>query len=297
MKRKPLLLLCAAAIFMILILTGFDPVPINEPTQTPYVIYVVVTATPEPAADPVIERPSAAVPVIERPSDAAADTGVSLVNDSSTSAESSLLSLVNENTSEYEDEIIRRVVATMYAQSNAALPAAAATAVPVANGDQAIVRQSDGSTCTLSLEVLSEPTWQAGCAVPKNEVFWKEWVVRNTGTCTWTPDYYFVFDSGWQIGSTRFTMKKTTAPGETLTVRLGMTAQLESNRNYYSTYILEAPDGTRAGKITSSFTVRDAAYFAPTATPAPRPKPPSKPGPQNQPWGPPSCSWWWGPCW
>ena len=51
-------------LFLILAcLTGVVTAQTPEPTQTPYIIYVVVTATPEP----VIETPVVEAPVIARP--------------------------------------------------------------------------------------------------------------------------------------------------------------------------------------------------------------------------------------
>ena len=270
--RKHLTLLTLITVLLLTALSAAGQLETAEPTQTPYVVYVVVTATPEPTGEMTITRP-----------DTQPTNAVSLVNTDGTASGSNTTSDVtivnNGSTSVDRDEIVRSVVSTLYAQSSAAV---SSTPAPVAVGNGALVTQSDGSTCTLSMELVEEPSWSAGEDVAYGEVFWKEWIVRNTGTCTWTPDYYFVFDSGWQIGNTRFTMNKTTAPGETLTVRLGLTAQLDPGRTYYSTYILEAPDGTRSGTLTARFTVRNASYFAPTPTWGPPPRRPG-PGPHDDP--------------
>lgn len=206
-----------------------------SPTQTPNIVYVVVTATPEPEVEGMIQRTT--------------EESVSLKNESSLTA----------------DEMVQRVVSTLTAQNNSAVSISNTSDTSVS---QCVVQQDDGSTCTMSLELVSEPTYGSGAKVGTDEVFWKEWIVRNTGTCTWTPEYTFNFTDGWQIGNTYFSMNKTTLPGETLNVRLGMTASLPAGKTYYSTYTLTSPSGVQCGSITSTFTVEGWEYFEPTPEPA-----------------------------
>ncbi len=229
------------------------------PTQTPYIIYVVVTPTPEPE---VIE--------IQRPP----------------TAESSQITIVNQTSpAATTEDLVRNVVATVMAQANTTAGGnntAGAYNTSAASGTA--VRLSDGSTCSASFQLVSEPSYPAGSIIPRGAVFWKEWQLLNTGTCTWTPEWSFVFDSGWQIGNTRFAMNRTTPPGSALTVRLAMVPDQKWDGNYYSTYAFEAPDGTRIGTITSSYTVKDSSYFAPKPT-----MPPLKPIHGYPAW---PCPWW-----
>ena len=191
------------------------------------------------------------------------------------------------------DELVQRVVATVMAQASTMAGGSNTTVLANTNtapGTQ--VRLSDGSSCTASFELVSEPTFPAGSIIPRGAVFWKEWVLRNTGTCTWTPEWSFVFDTGWQIGNTRFAMNRTTPPGSTLTVRLAMVPDQKWNGNYYSTYVFEAPDGTQYGTITSSYTVKPYSYFAkPTPDPRDRNKRPPAPPEPCWPW-----AWWNNGC-
>lgn len=275
-----------------------------EPTQTPYIIYVVVTATPEPAAE------LTEVPVIQRQEEEEALTIVNPNANGSSGAGNTSVTIVNQTTSSdaayagSTEELISRIVATVMAQTSTT--AGGSTAAGQNNTAAAVgepVRMSDGSTCTASFELVSEPTYPAGSVIPRGEIFWKEWVIRNTGTCTWTQDWEFVFDKGWQIGNTRFSMKRNTAPGETLTVRLAMVPDQKQDGNYYSTYAFEAPDGTRFGTITSSYTVKAPSYFDPKPTiPPMKPKSGKPAGPEkgmpedwgywDWPWGPPPKPWW-----
>lgn len=61
------------------------------------------------------------------------------------------------------------------------------------------------------------------------EQFVKSWIMRNTGTCTWTPDYALVFDKGEQMGGTSPSpIGATVAPDQTVTLLLPQTAPQEA---------------------------------------------------------------------
>ncbi len=60
------------------------------------------------------------------------------------------------------------------------------------------------------------------------EQFVKSWILRNTGTCTWTPEYALVFDSGEQMdGTSPSPIGATVAPDQTVTLLLPQTAPSE----------------------------------------------------------------------
>lgn len=260
MKRKLMTLTLLVLIFTAA-LSGAAFAQTPEPTNTPYVIYVVVTATPEPEADTQIQRP--ATPAVSLVNSGTAVTG--------SSSSAGTVALTNETITQNQSA------------DSGIITKDAGTSASAASG------------CTIDFQVVSEPTYGAGCTVQRGQTFWKKWVIQNTGTCTWTPEYTFVFDSGWQIGSTRFSMNKTTAPGETLTVTLGMIPDQQRDGTYYSTYVLQAPDGTKGGSLTSTYNVRGASWFAPTATPIPwnRPWEHGVPaGPQPGPYEPWPWPWW-----
>lgn len=303
-----------ALLLMLAILTGTaaaqtpTPTQTPAPTQTPYIIYVVVTATPEtvqvietPAAEePQIVRPASAEPITLMNGSTVQDNGNPVVINSNTGTDSNAVTIVNPNNEAVTvDDLVQRVVSTVSAQSGTT----AGGGQPAVTGTGAPVRLSDGTTCTMDFQLVSEPTYPAGAVIPRGEIFWKEWNILNTGTCTWTPEWEFVFNSGWQIGNTRFHMNRTTPPGSVLNVRLAMVPDQKQDGNYYSTYIFEAPDGTQYGTITSSFTVKPASYFAkPTEPPWGNRKPqPGRPArPDDPPCGgfPPFCPppppkpWW-----
>ena len=296
MKKRmiPVLLFLAALVCM----TGSISAQTPEPTQTPYIIYVVVTATPTPE-EMVIQKPAEAPAEEEisivRPT---AAEPITLINNGAGTGGEEIV-ITNPNSNSYAtttDELVSRIVATVMASTNTTA-GGSGTAQDYSSTGGAIVHLNDGSTCTMNFQLLNEPTYPAGAIIPRGEVFWKEWNIQNIGTCTWDASWEFVFDSGWQIGNTRFHMNRTTAPGQTLNVRLAMVPDQKQDGNYYSTYAFEAPDGTRYGTITSSYTVRSPSYFAkPTEVPWNKKPQHGRPaGPVDWPWGPPPCYSWW--CW
>lgn len=211
MKTKKLIPVLAIVALLIL-LAAFSPndspsAQSSSPTQTPYIVYVVVTATPEPTSE------------------------ITIVNDSSKE-----ISIVNE-----ESDV----------------------AIVTDNTDASVTKSSPA----LSMELVSEPTYGPGVSVPYGQVFSKQWLIRNTGTETWTTDYRFVFNSGWQIGNTYFNLTRDVAPGDTYTVTLWMTPNLDPGEDYFSTYALTSPNDEIVGYITSSFTVVGEFYYSATAIP------------------------------
>lgn len=295
MKKIMIILLLTALACLSGIAAGqnSDAAQTPEPTQTPYIIYVVVTATPEPQ-QAVTEEPGEDI-VIKHPAESGQTDPITIVNTGTgtdSTGSGGEITIANQTgPAGSVDDLVRMVVATVTAQNQTTAGGGNTNIVQQQYSNphpDAVVNLSDGSTCTMNFQLISEPTYPAGAIVPRGEVFWKEWLIQNTGTCTWTPDWEFVFDSGWQIGNTRFHMNRTTAPGETLTVRLGMVPD-QQDGNYYSTYIFEAPDGTQNGTITSSYTVKPASYFAKPTPETPKPKD----KPRCYPW----CPWRFPWCW
>ncbi|MBQ6505044.1 MAG: hypothetical protein IJI57_14135 [Flexilinea sp.] len=287
----PVLLLLA-----LVCITGTVFAQTPEPTQTPYIIYVVVTATPTPEEEmiqKVTEAPVAEDVTIVRPT---AVEPIALINDGADTVSGGEEITITNSYAKTTDELVERVVATVMASANT-MAGGSGTAQDYSGNGGAIVHLNDGSTCTMNFQLVSEPTYPAGAIIPRGEVFWKEWNIQNIGTCTWDASWEFVFDSGWQIGNTRFHMNRTTAPGQVLNVRLAMVPDQKQDGNYYSTYAFEAPDGTRYGTITSSYTVKSPSYFVkPTEVPWNKKPQHGRPaGPEDWPWGPwpwPYFPWW-----
>lgn len=160
-----------------------------SPTQTPYIIYVLVTSTPEP------------------------ETNVS--NTSSSDSTGSVCS----------------------------------------------IQQSDGSSCTMGFDVVSEPSYTPGMAVGQGETTIKEWVIKNIGTCTWNKDYKFSFDSGLQFGITDSALTEEVAPGEETTISIWFTLTQPIGKIYNTSYAFTSPNGDKCGTISASYKVARSGYF------------------------------------
>jgi uncharacterized protein YkwD len=71
----------------------------------------------------------------------------------------------------------------------------------------------------------------------------KVWRVRNTGTCTWTSEYFLVFNSGDQMNAPNSMPLDTTESGQTLDLAVDMTAP-SANATYRIYFEIHAPNGT-----------------------------------------------------
>lgn len=72
---------------------------------------------------------------------------------------------------------------------------------------------------------ITDITVPDGTAVTAGTQFTKIWRLRNTGTCTWTPEYAVVFDSGDQMeGPAAQPLGKSVLPGEVVDVSVPLRA-------------------------------------------------------------------------
>jgi hypothetical protein len=78
-------------------------------------------------------------------------------------------------------------------------------------------------------------------------LFGKVWLVKNTGTCTWTPDYKLVNTNGELMGSPiELPIHQIVAPGETIELRITFRAPLEP-ATYFNEWMLQDMYGNRFG--------------------------------------------------
>ena len=86
-----------------------------------------------------------------------------------------------------------------------------------------------------------------GSVFAPGETFTKTWRLKNRGTCTWTPDYTLVYNSGAQMGeTTAVRLPAYVAPGQTVDVSVTFTAPSTSGR-YTGYWILRNPSGALFG--------------------------------------------------
>ena len=132
------------------------------------------------------------------------------------------------STQHNSDFIAGAVAMTMQARS--AEKTASALPVPP------LVSETLPPTATLPPEPEDnpDPCYQAlliGESVPDGtifeagEAFAKSWILRNTGSCTWTPDYRLVFSSGDQMdGPDSVRLDEYVAPGDHTEILVQLTA-------------------------------------------------------------------------
>lgn len=77
---------------------------------------------------------------------------------------------------------------------------------------------------------VADVTYPDNTRVDPGEEFEKTWELRNTGTCTWTPDYAIVFDRGDSLDgpASAALTEVEVAPNETVEVSVTLTAPEES---------------------------------------------------------------------
>jgi hypothetical protein len=77
--------------------------------------------------------------------------------------------------------------------------------------------------------------------------FTQVWRIRNAGTCTWTPDYQFVFEDGNQMNSPDTTpLHEEVPPDQTIDISLVLRAPMEADA-YTSNWMLKATTGELFG--------------------------------------------------
>lgn len=125
--------------------------------------------------------------------------------------------------------------------------AAAGTRLPTLPGGTAtLAGLTPVSTCNQGqfIDDLSIPD---GSRMRPGENFTKTWRIKNSGACTWTPDYAVVFDSGTAMGapaSVRFA--QAVGPGATVDISIPMTAPPTPGR-VRGNWKLQSAGGERFG--------------------------------------------------
>jgi hypothetical protein len=88
--------------------------------------------------------------------------------------------------------------------------------------------------------------------------FTQIWRIRNIGTCTWTPDYQFVFEDGNQMNSPDTTPLSTEVPpDQIIDISLLLRTPMEAD-SYTSNWMLKTPAGELFGSgedITQPFSL------------------------------------------
>jgi len=104
------------------------------------------------------------------------------------------------------------------------------------------------SNCNI-MDFISDITVPDGKVMAPSEVFTKTWRIKNIGTCTWTPSYAVVFDSGSSMsGPATQALTGNVNPGQTVDISVNLTAPA-SNGDYTGHYRLRDGGGVLFGKF------------------------------------------------
>lgn len=106
---------------------------------------------------------------------------------------------------------------------------------------------ANAEDCTNSIGFTADLNIPDDTEFAPGAAFEKGWQLRNLGTCTWTPEYQFVFTSGDQLpGETAVSLPTTVAPNETIDLYVPFTAP-EAVGTYRSEWVMQAPNGQLFG--------------------------------------------------
>ena len=94
---------------------------------------------------------------------------------------------------------------------------------------------------------VKDVTIPDGSKIAAGEPFVKTWRLKNRGTCSWSPDYRLVFNSGDQMGETSAVrLPAYVAPGQSVDVSVTLTAPADSG-HYTGYWMLRNPSGEMFG--------------------------------------------------
>lgn len=152
------------------------------------------------------------------------------------------------------------------AEATIARPSQIATPTPANPPVVVVPTQSPAATCINGMTFAADISIPDGYQLYQGEGFRKTWRVKNSGTCTWTSDYQFVYVSGDQMSGRNIYVPATVAPGQTVDLSVDMIAPY-ADGNYRGYWQMRSPQGTNFGEtIWVKVRVGNAAP-APTAVP------------------------------
>jgi len=101
--------------------------------------------------------------------------------------------------------------------------------------------------CVNAAEFVKDISIPDNTVMKSGERFVKTWQFKNSGTCTWTPDYALVFIYGDQMGGeTPKPLGRTIAPGQFVEVSVELQAPKDPGE-YQGSWIFEDADGNQFG--------------------------------------------------
>lgn len=155
------------------------------------------------------------------------------------------------------------------AETTIARPSQLPTPTPATAPVVVIPTQEPVKACTNGMAFVSDVTIYDGYRLNQGEGFRKTWRVQNTGSCTWTSDYTFMYVSGDQMSGRTINIPGLVGPGQTVDLSVDMIAPYYDG-NYQGNWQMRSPEGTNFGQ-TIWVKIRVGNASAP-ANPTPRPR-------------------------
>jgi Ig-like domain from next to BRCA1 gene len=126
-------------------------------------------------------------------------------------------------------------------------PAPAATPVPMLTPFQSNPQVGSAEECVNSAVFIQDVTVPDNEVMKKGQRFVKTWQFKNSGSCTWTPDYSIVFVWGDQMeGETPKPIGKTIPPGQTVEISTDLQAPSEPGE-YQGSWSFQDSNGQQFG--------------------------------------------------
>jgi hypothetical protein len=147
-----------------------------------------------------------------------------------------------------------QTVAAELTQSAVASPAATTPAAESPTGTQAATNTplpstptAEPTTCSDKASFVDDVTVPDDTFFEGGDTFTKTWRLKNSGTCTWTPDYDLVFDSGNAMsGDPAVPLPGSVPPNSTVDLSVDLTAPA-GDGSYKGYWMLRDADGNRFG--------------------------------------------------
>jgi hypothetical protein len=101
--------------------------------------------------------------------------------------------------------------------------------------------------CTNAAEFIRDVSIPDNTMMKRGERFIKTWQFKNTGTCTWTPDYAVIFVWGERMGgASPKALGQTIAPGQIVEISTELQAPKETG-GFQGSWIFQDPEGNQFG--------------------------------------------------
>jgi hypothetical protein len=105
----------------------------------------------------------------------------------------------------------------------------------------------EAEPCINAAEFVRDVSIPDNTMMKKGERFIKTWQFKNTGTCTWTPEYAVIFVWGDQMGgASPKPLGQTVTPGQLIEISTELQAPKETG-GYQGSWIFQDPEGNQFG--------------------------------------------------